>query len=256
MTGTLFDDGRASFVGVCPRGECRGILENCDTGGKAELQKNDPMRKCLKIWSVALFAAGCLSACGADSGKKRCEETNPTLETIFARRSVREYLQRNVEAEKIDLLLRAAMSAPSGRDRRPWSFVVVDDRPILDSLAAALPYAKMLAAAPCAIVVCGDSVRQSYWYLDCSAAAENILLAAQSLGLGAVWTAAYPYEERMSVVRERLELPEAILPLCVIPVGYPASDASPKIKYDSTRIHKNRWQASGARWSWTADVPY
>ena len=95
----------------------------------------------------------------------------------------------------------AAMSAPSGRDRRPWEFVVVTERPALDSLAAALPYAKMLTAAPCAIVVCGAPECQSYWYLDCSAAAQNVLLAAQSLGLGAVWTAAYPYEERMSAVR-------------------------------------------------------
>ena len=199
------------------------------------------MKGSLKIWSAALVVAGCLSACDAECNKERPEQTNPTLKTIFDRRSVRDYLRRPVEAEKIDLLLRAAMSAPSGRDRRPWEFVVVTERPALDSLAAALPYAKMLTAAPCAIVVCGAPERQSYWYLDCSAAAQNVLLAAQSLGLGAVWTAAYPYEERMSAVRSRLGLPDGILPLCVIPVGYPASDGSPKQKYDSARIHYGCW---------------
>lgn len=199
------------------------------------------MRRCLKVWSIALLAAGCLSACGAEGGKTASEETNPTLETIFARHSVRDYQQRAVEPEKIDLLLRAAMSAPSGMDRRPWEFVVVTGRATLDSLAAALPYAKMLTAAPCAVVVCGAPERQSYWYLDCSAAAQNVLLAAQSLGLGAVWTAAYPYEERMSAVRNRIGLPDGILPLCVIPVGYPASDGSPKQKYDPARIHYDKW---------------
>ena len=106
------------------------------------------------------------------------------------------------------------MAAPSGKDVRPWEFIVVSDRAKLDSMAAALPYAKMLTQARNAIIVCGDSVRSSYWYLDCSAAAQNILLAAESLGLGAVWTAAYPYEDRMQVVRKYINLPDNILPLC------------------------------------------
>lgn len=99
------------------------------------------------------------------------------------------------------------MSAPSGKDVRPWEFVVVSDRAKLDSMAAALPYAKMLTQARNAIIVCGDSARSFYWYLDCSAAAQNILLAAESMGLGAVWTAAYPYEDRMEVVRKYTHLP-------------------------------------------------
>ena len=144
-------------------------------------------------------------------------------------------------ARVVELLLRAAMSAPSGKDQRPWEFVVVNERPILDSLAAALPYAKMLAQAPCAVIVCGSPARSSYWYLDCSAAAENILLAAHSLGLGGVWTAAYPYAERMEAVRSNLALPEGILPLCVIPIGYPAAVGEPKRKFDAGRIHYNGW---------------
>lgn len=163
------------------------------------------------------------------------------METIFSRTSIRTYQDRTVEPQKIELLLRAAMSAPSGKDQRPWEFVVVNERPILDSLAAALPYAKMLAQAPCAVIVCGSPARSSYWYLDCSAAAENILLAAHSLGLGGVWTAAYPYAERMEAVRSNLALPEGILPLCVIPIGYPAAVGEPKRKFDAGRIHYNGW---------------
>ena len=142
-----------------------------------------------------------------------------------------------VEKEKIEVLLKAGMAAPSGKDVRPWELIVIDDREVLDSMAAVLPYAKMLKEAPMAIVVCGDTTKSSYWYLDCSAAAQNILLAAESLGLGAVWTAAYPYEDRMEVVRKYIALPENILPLCVIPFGYPAVQQQPKQKYDEKKIH-------------------
>ena len=173
------------------------------------------------IYLAAGIAALSVAACTPKT--TGTPETNPALETIFSRTSIRTYQDRSVEPQKIELLLRAAMSAPSGKDQRPWEFVVVNERPILDSLAAALPYAKMLAQAPCAVIVCGSPARSSYWYLDCSAAAENVLLAAHSLGLGGVWTAAYPYAERMEAVRSNLALPEGILPLCVIPIGYPAA---------------------------------
>ena len=131
------------------------------------------------------------------------------------------------------------MAAPSGKDTRPWHFVVINDRARLDSMAAELGNAKMLAKAPMAIVICGDSTVSSYWYLDCSLAGENLLLAAEALGLGAVWTAAFPYEDRMEVVRRHVNLPENILPLCVIPIGYPAGDNRPKEKFNAERIHWN-----------------
>ena len=155
-----------------------------------------------KIFSfLCLFMAiVAMSSCSSAKEEKGTSGTgNAALDNIFERKSVRTYLNKGVEKEKIDLLLRAGMAAPSGKDVRPWEFVVVSDRAKLDSMAAALPYAKMLTQARNAIIVCGDSVKSSYWYLDCSAAAQNILLAAESLGLGAVWTAAYPYEDRMQV---------------------------------------------------------
>lgn len=163
------------------------------------------------------------------------------LENILARKSVRQYINRPVEPEKVDLLLRAGMAAPSGSDKRPWSFVVVQDRARLDSMAARLPYAKMLTRAPMAIVICGDTLRSALWEQDCCAVTENILLAAESMGLGAVWTAAYPYSERVEAVRRYTGLPENIVPLCVVPVGYPEGKQAPKDKYDASKIHYEQW---------------
>ena len=168
-------------------------------------------------------------------------KSKAVLENIAERKSVRKYLNKSVEEDKIDAMVKAGMAAPSGMDRRPWEFVVVTDREALDSMAAKLPYAKMLTNAPLAIVVCGDTTRSSYWYLDCSAATQNVLLAAEALGLGAVWTAAYPYEDRIDVVRQNTGLPENIVPLCVIPIGYPDGPQKAKDKFDLQRVHRNKY---------------
>lgn len=180
---------------------------------------------------------------GACSSEKKESKgaSQEVLENIFARKSVRKYLPKPVEQEKTELLLKAGMAAPSGKDTRPWEFLVVTRREVLDSMAAALPYAKMLKEAPMAIVVCADTTKSSYWYLDCSAATQNILLAAEALGLGAVWTATYPYEDRMAVVKQYTDLPDHVKSLCVIPVGYPAMPHSPKDKWDASRVHQEKW---------------
>lgn len=199
------------------------------------------MKRIFSLLLPAVILLVAVAACSSAPQKAESVSGNAALDNIFARKSVRTYLNKGVEKEKIDWMLRAGMAAPSGKDQRPWEFVVVTERATLDSMAAALPYAKMLAEARYAIVVCGDSTRSSYWYLDCSAAAQNILLAAESLGLGAVWTAAYPYEDRMQVVRKYTALPENILPLCVIPFGYPATRQQPKLKYDEKKIHYEKY---------------
>lgn len=193
---------------------------------------------CLAFAAV-LSLVGCVSPAGKNDGQ------NPVLENILARKSVRQYTNRPVDPEKIDLLLRAGMAAPSGSDKRPWSFVVVQDRDRLDSMAAQLPYAKMLTKAPMAIVICGDTLRSALWEQDCCAVTENILLAAESMGLGAVWTAAYPYPERVAAVRKYIGLPENIVPLCVVPVGYPEGKQSPKDKYDASKIYYEQWGQQG-----------
>lgn len=197
------------------------------------------MKKIFSFLYVMMTLVAVISCSSSKEHKEGAVTGNPTLDNIFARKSVRTYLDKGVEKEKIDLMLRAGMAAPSGKDTRPWEFIVVSDRAMLDSMAASLPYAKMLAQARNAIIVCGDSIRSFYWYLDCSAAAQNILLAAESLGLGAVWTAAYPYEDRMRVIRKYTALPENILPLCVIPFGYPATKEQSKQKYDKKKVHYN-----------------
>lgn len=195
-----------------------------------------------KFFLLSLFVATLFVACSPSPQSEKTTAANAALDNIFARKSVRTYLDKGVEKEKIDWMLRAGMAAPTGRDLRPWEFVVISDRATLDSMATALPYAKMLKQARQAIVVCGDSTRSSYWYLDCSAATQNILLAAESLGLGAVWTAAYPYEDRMEVVRRFTNMPENVLPLCIIPFGYPATNEQPKQKFDEKKIHYEKFQ--------------
>ncbi len=163
------------------------------------------------------------------------------IETILARKSVRSFLPKPVEEEKIELMLKAGMAAPSGKNHQPWEFIVIDDRNTLDSMAEELPYAKWLKESPMAIIVCGDTTKSFYWYLDCSASAQNILLAAESLGLGAVWTATYPYEDRMSVIKKYVEMPDNISSLCIIPIGYPSSPQQSKDKWDVNKIHRNNW---------------
>lgn len=189
---------------------------------------------------IALILTIMVTSCNSGNGDQKIQ-TQDAIENIMSRKSVRKFLPKPVEKEKVQTLLKAGMAAPSGKDVRPWEFVVVTDRAALDSMAAALPYAKMLTNAPMAIVVCGDTTKSSYWYLDCSAATQNILLAAEALELGAVWTAAYPYDDRMAVVSQYTALPEQIKPLCVIPVGYPAMPHSPKDKWDESKVHENKF---------------
>lgn len=162
----------------------------------------------------------------------------PAIRNIMERKSVRSYDSRTVEEEKIDAILRAGMAAPSGKNVQPWELVVVSDRARLEAMAEALPYAKMLKDASVAIVVAADTRKSPYWYVDCSAVTENILLAAEALGLGAVWTATYPYRERMDVVKKECGFPQGIDSLCVIPLGYPARDYKPREKYDPEKIHR------------------
>lgn len=188
---------------------------------------------------IVLLSA--LVACNGTETKES-EGSNQTLETIFNRKSVRKYTERPIEKEKLETLVRAGMAAPSSRDRRPWEFVIVTDRDLLDKMGDGLPLARMLKETKQAIIVCGDTVKsENAWQLDCSAAAQNILLAAESMGLGAVWTAAYPYPERMKIIRDALQLPEHILPLTVIPLGYPTGIEKPKDKYNKKQIHYNGW---------------
>ena len=173
---------------------------------------------------------------------------NAALENIMTRTSIRQYTDQPVEQEKVEAMLRAGMAAPTAVNAQPWHFVVINDKTKLNELAAANPRARMLKTAPLAIVVCGDMTKamegkgQAYWIQDCSAATENILLAAHALGLGAVWTGVYPMEDRMQPISETLKLPASIIPLCTIVIGYPAEQPKPKDKWKSENISYNEYK--------------
>ncbi|MFH1834147.1 MAG: nitroreductase family protein [bacterium] len=166
------------------------------------------------------------------------------MEAIFNRRSIRKYTEQPVSDEMVTDLLRAAMTAPSAQNQQPWGFVVARDKRLLEGLAAAHPYSGMIREAPVAIIVCGDLSRErspDFWVQDCAAATENLLIAACSLGLGAVWTGTYPRKERMDNVRSLVALPPHIVPFAVVPVGHPAEHPVPADRYDARRVHIDRW---------------
>lgn len=168
-----------------------------------------------------------------------------SIEVLMTRTSVRNFTDRAVEPEKVEQLLRAAMAAPTAGNKQPWSFIVVNDKDLLEKIGETLPYAKMTSSAPLAIIACGDlskaysGIEAEYWIQDVSAASENILLAAHTLGLGAVWTGVYPVRDRINAVRDLLQLPESIVPLNVIPIGYPAKTTTPKEKWKEENVHYN-----------------
>lgn len=166
------------------------------------------------------------------------------LEAILTRRSVRKYSGREIPQTELEKLLRAAMSAPSARNEQPWHFVVITKRETLAQIPAFSPYAKMAPSAQAGIVVCGDLSLQKiedFWVQDCANATMNILLAAHALGLGAVWTAAYPMEDRAEGFRKLLNLPEKVIPLCFIPLGYPAETPEKQDRYQQDRVHYEKW---------------
>lgn len=194
------------------------------------------------VLAIAVVVLGVRLVSGAeDAGESQTQE-QAVLDNIATRTSIRDYEARPVEKEKVEKMLRAAMAAPTAMNKQPWHFVVVDQRSMLDSLAAANPNAKMLLKAPLAIVVCGDMDKviegggRDFWIQDASAATENLLLAAHAMGLGAVWTGAYPSEERSKAISATLSLPDNLVPLNMIVIGYPAEHPQPKDKFKEENI--------------------
>lgn len=180
------------------------------------------------------------SANDADNG-------NAAIENIMTRTSIRAFTGQSVSSDTVEMLLRAGMAAPTAVNLQPWHFVAITDRAKLDEMRQANPHAKMLEQAPLAIVVCGDMNKamegpgRDFWIQDCSAATENILLAAHALGLGAVWTGGHPIEERVNTLREILQLPENLIPLCAIVIGYPAENPEPKDKWKTENVSYNTY---------------
>ncbi len=171
---------------------------------------------------------------------------NSQLNFIFSRRSIRKFTQREIPEIMLIDLLEAAMAAPSAVAKDPWHFIVLRSRASLDRLAAALPNGQMLQEATAALVVCGDlqqahDQQLSFLLQDLSAAIENILLAANALGLGACWLGIHPREERITAVSAQFTLPARIIPVAGIALGWPAQEQAPRTRYNPDQVHQERW---------------
>jgi len=167
-----------------------------------------------------------------------------TLKAILSRRSIRKYSEKNIPEEYYKILLKAAMHAPSARNRQPWHFIVISDRKILKKLAEVNASWKMLGEAAGAIVVCGDlelEDTESFIIQDCSAATQNLLLAAHELGLGTVWLGVHPREKRLKPLIEILHIPDHILPVSMVSVGKPDEFREQPDRYNIERIHQDKW---------------
>jgi len=166
------------------------------------------------------------------------------LQAMLTRRSIRRYTDDPVPPDQVDRLLAAAMAAPSAGNQQPWHFVVIRERALLDAIPKFHPHSGMLREAPLALLVCGDlslEKYEGYWIQDCSAATENLLLAAHAEGLGAVWLGLHPRPERVQGMRELLGLPESVIPLALIALGHPAEAKDPASRFDPSRVHHDRW---------------
>ena len=205
-----------------------------------------------KLVFAFAFVAAVLSGCKAQ------QETAPSaLDVIMTRTSIRSFTGDPVSQDQLETILKAGMAAPTAMNGQPWRFVVVTDKDRIQEVFGSGFRSEMFTSAGAVIVVCGQTssmgkpfgqpdapeteMPNMFWYEDCSAAAENILLAAHALGLGAVWTAGYPAEDRVRPIAEALGLPGNVMPLCVIPLGVPAENPEPKDKWNPDNVHWNKW---------------
>ena len=170
-----------------------------------------------------------------------------TIECIYKRRSIRKYTDREVDKDIIITLLKAATAAPTACNRQPWDFIVVTEKEVLSEIKSKL-YAGQYNA-PAAIVVCGNmdlafpGPGKDFWIQDCSAAIENMLLAATSLGLGTVWIGLHPIPSNAKPLYKLLDIPEEVIPLGIVYVGYPAEEKEPRTQYDEKRIYWQKYEA-------------
>ena len=184
-------------------------------------------------------------AMSGGAGSQASAGDDVVYNNILSRTSVRAYQGKAVEKDKVGKLLRAGMAAPTAVNKQPWHFVVVTEKKLLAALAETNAQADFAKDAPLVIVVCGDMTKaiegagRDFWVQDCAAATENILLAAHAMGLGAVWTGAYPLEERSSEMSKVLKLPEKMVPLSMIVIGYPKGETKAKNKWDAQKVSYN-----------------
>jgi nitroreductase len=165
------------------------------------------------------------------------------IETIYKRRSIRKYLDKKVDRDTIIIVLKAATAAPSALNCQPWEFIVVEQEEKLNAIKEEFIFARY--NAPVAIVVCGNmnlarsGIEQEFWIQDCSATIQNMLIAATSIGLGSVWIGIYPIQNRVKLLRKLFNIPEHVVPLSIVYIGYPAEEKEARTRYDEKRVY---WQ--------------
>ncbi|NDV20129.1 nitroreductase family protein [Pseudodesulfovibrio sp. JC047] len=166
------------------------------------------------------------------------------MDALLTRRSVRQFTDQAIPESTITQILGAAMMAPSAGNAQPWQFIVITDREKLDAVAAFHPHVSMTKHAPLGILVCADLSKEKYpgfWEQDCSAAMQNLLLAAHGLGLGAVWTGVHPLEDRVAAFTHLCDLPDHVIPLGFVPMGWPAQTPTSQTRFKKERIHYNSY---------------
>lgn len=166
------------------------------------------------------------------------------FDAIMNRRSIRKFTEESVTDKQVSRILEAAMMAPSAGNAQPWQFIVVRDKKIQTGVSKINKYASFASKAPVGILVCGDLSLEKfpgYWVQDCSAATQNILLAAQDLGLGSVWTGIYPMEDRIAGFKTLFNLPDPVIPLGYIVIGHPDQHLTTASRYNTARIHRDTW---------------
>lgn len=207
------------------------------------------MKKLLLTMATALLALGaCTTQNNEEKSEVKIDNGQAAIENIMTRTSIRQFKAQPVEQDKVDILLKAAMAAPTALNLQPWHFIVINDKETIALLSGKRP-----TNAPLMIAVCGDTDKTmlpdgstklpDFWVEDVSAATENLLLAAHALGLGAVWTGVYPAMDRTAEVANVLNCPQNIVPLAVVRVGYPDESPEPKNKYKEDNISYNKFGA-------------
>lgn len=208
----------------------------------------------LLMAAAAMFFAAC---CNKQEAATADNQADVVMQNILSRKSVRSYNGDTIPAAVMENLLRAAMAAPSGRDLRPWQIVVMTDKSQYETVFEGNFNMQKFMESGAVLILCADTTFTAptredpdgpavtqvnhLWRDDMGAVTENLLLAVEAYGLGACWTACYPYADRMDPIKKALALPATVVPYAVVPIGYPSTENTPKDKWDPSRIHNNRW---------------
>ncbi len=169
-----------------------------------------------------------------------------TINTLLHRRSVGEFNDNEVKKDMLNVILLAAMHAPSYENRQPWHFIVITDELILNFLRESL-HENIKINSKAVIIVCADTKKDNqkgWWIQDCAAATQNILLAVHGLGLASTWYGLHPIKHLKELIKRNLNLPRHIQPFSLIAIGYPKNKASNDMipaRFVQEKVHFNRW---------------